>query len=166
MSEENSPKKEDLNDDNTKSENKLLAFAKSWLPFVAIIAVVYFGNVEIQSYLGRQALDETGLELLSLDQALSKAKRENKLVLADLSAIWCPSCRKLDQDVLANDQVQKAIDQNYVFARIEYESKEGEAFMKKYQVSGFPTLVVIDQNGNKVKKLPLTFSPEQFVSLL
>ena len=148
------------------AKSKLLTLAKSWLPFLVIGLAVYFGNVELQSYLGRQALNNTGLNILSLDEALDKARQENKLVLADMSAIWCPSCRKLDSDVLSNDKVKQSINEKYVFARVEYESAEGEAFMEKYNVSGFPTLLILDQDGNKLKKLPLTFNPNQFVTLL
>jgi len=138
----------------------------SWLPYVLIPLVVYFGNVEVQSYLGRQALEETGLAHIPLNEALAKAGAENKLVLADMSAIWCPSCRKLDQQVLANDAVKQAIAKDYVFSRIEYESDEGEAFMVKYQVRGFPTLLILDAEGNKLTQLPLTFSPAAFIDMI
>ena len=139
---------------------------RGWLPYVVIIAVFYFGNIEVQSYLGRKAMAETGLTMLSLDEALTKARAENKLVLADLSAVWCSSCRKLDKSVLSNQQVKAAIEKKYIFSRIEYESPEGKAFMAQYQVRGFPTLVVIDAEGSKVSVLPLTFDPGQFMTFL
>lgn len=139
---------------------------RGWLPYVVIIAVFYFGNIGVQSYLGRKAMAETGLTMLSLDEALTKARAENKLVLADLSAVWCSSCRKLDKSVLSNQQVKAAIEKKYIFSRIEYESPEGKAFMAQYQVRGFPTLVVIDAEGSKVSVLPLTFDPGQFMTFL
>lgn len=138
----------------------------SWASYIAIPLAIYFGNVEFQSYLGRQALEETGLELLSLEQAISKAKVENKLVLADMSAIWCPSCRKLDQEVLSKQAVKDAIEKNYIFSRTEYESKEGEKLMEKYNVRGFPTILVLDDSGKLVQQIPLTFDPEKFISLI
>ncbi len=138
----------------------------SWLPYIAIPLVVYFGNVEIQSYLGNKALEEVSLPKLSLEEAMSQAKAEDKLVLADMSAIWCPACRKLDRQVLSKEAVQEAVNERYVFSRIEYESDAGKAFMEKYGVSAFPTLLVLDADGNKLSKLPLTFSPEQFIGIL
>lgn len=138
----------------------------SWLPYIAIPLVVYFGNVEVQSYLGKKALEEIELPKLSLEEALSEAAIQDKLVIADLSAIWCPSCRKLDQNVLAKPEVKAAIERDFVFSRIEYESDEGKAFAEKYNVSGFPTLLVLDPQGNKLRKLPLTFSPQEFINLL
>lgn len=134
--------------------------------FLLIIAVVYLGYTEFQSALGRQALKNTGLSMLSLDEAIIKAKLENKLILVDMSAIWCPSCRKLDNNVLANSKVREAIEQSYIFARIEYESDEGEFFMNKYNVSGFPTLLVLNEDGEKIRKLGLTFNPDAFIEMI
>lgn len=139
---------------------------KSWAGIILLLAVAYFANVEVQSYLGRKALDATGMEVYPLDQALAKAAAENKLVLANMSAIWCPSCRKLDQSVFSDPAVHQAISRSYVFTRIEYESPDGKAFMEKYQVRGFPTLLVLDGNGKKLRQLPLTFDSRGFIALL
>ena len=143
---------------------------KSTLRSLVIIAVVavgaYFLNVEYQSRLGQKAIDATGLEVLNLQDALAKSKETGKPVLADLSAIWCPSCRRLDSEVLANEAVKSKIEKSYIFARIEYQSDEGSDFMERYQVSGFPNLLLIDGEGNKLKNLPRTFSPEVFLAAL
>ncbi len=153
-------------DSKNKPTNPILKQAKSWLPYLLIPLAVYFGNVELQTYLGEKALEDISMPQLSLDQALAQAKSENKLVLADMSAIWCPSCRKLDKEVLSNPEVQAAIDEHFVFSRIEYESNEGKTFMENYDVSGFPTLLILNAEGKKIQKLPLTFSPEHFIALL
>lgn len=139
---------------------------KNWVGIILLLGFAYFANVEIQSYLGRKALDATGMEVYPLDQALVKAAAENKQVLANMSAIWCPSCRKLDQTVLSDPAVHQAINRDYVFTRIEYESPEGKAFMEKYHVQGFPTLLVLDDTGRKLRQLPLTFNPREFMALL
>lgn len=144
--------------------------SKSTLRSLAIIVVValgaYFLNVEYQSHLGRKAIDATGLKMLSFDDALAESRKTGKPVLAELSAIWCPSCRRLDSEVLAHETVKAKIESDYLFARIEFESDEGAAFMERYQVSGFPNLLLIDGDGNKLKHLPRTFSPKEFLAAL
>ncbi len=134
--------------------------------FAAIVAAAYFINVEVQTRLGQSVLEEMTLERHSLPEALAQAKAENKLVLADMSAIWCPTCRSLDKHLFSNSEVQAAIEQKYVFARIEYESEEGEAFMEKYDVHSFPTLLVLTSNGEHIKELPITTYPEEFIPFL
>ncbi|MFT5083275.1 MAG: thioredoxin-related protein [Lentisphaeria bacterium] len=157
---ENTPIKE--NNTPSKPIKKWL----TWASYLAIPVIFYFANVEFQSYLGRQALSNIGIELLNIDQAMTKAAAENKYVLADMSAIWCATCRKLDSEVFSDERVKKAINERFVFARVEYESDEGESFMERYQVQAFPTVLVLDSEGKKLSRLPFTLDPEAFIEIL
>ena len=130
------------------------------LAMVALAA--YFINVEVQTRLGRTALRETGLEIHSLEQAFAIAQTESKPVLANLSAIWCPNCRKLDRKVFSDPAVGKTIERNFVYARIEYESEEGERFRQKYGLDGFPNLLILNADGTPVRRLQIGFDPEKF----
>lgn len=145
-----------------KLKRKLILYGS----FTAVLLIVYFGNVAIQTHLGKKALDATGLDYVDLETALTLAANQSKPILADLSAIWCPSCRKLDNQVFANAQVKQLINDEFIMARIEYESDAGKAFMKKYDVSGFPVLLVLNSQGEKIQQLPITFEPTEFVELL
>ena len=140
--------------------------AFSVILFIAAVVGAYFINVEVQSYFGRQALEKTGLQSLALKDSLVKAAAENKLVLVDVSAIWCPTCRRLDSEVFSNQEVRKTINEKYVFSRLEYESAEGTEFLEKHDAAGFPNLWVLDRNGNVVKHLRVTFDPPEFIAQL
>ena len=142
---------------------------RPWIKYLLIaaaVAALYFINVEVQTRLGEKALAATGLETYSLDEAFAKARAENKLVLADLSAIWCPTCRNLDKQVFSDETVKEAIRRNYVFARIEFESDEGEAFQQRYDTRSFPSLLVLSPSGELVRELPVTTEPAAFISAL
>ncbi len=135
----------------------------SWF-VVALIAVgIYFGNVEAQSYLGRRAITNTQLISVPFDEARAKAEREDKLILVDVSAVWCSNCRKLDNEVFSNPDVRKMINDKYIFSRIEYESGQGQMFLKAYETSGFPNLWLIRGDGTVVKQLNVTYSPDEFL---
>ena len=134
--------------------------------FGAVLLAAYFTNVQVQTYLGERALSETGLQVRDLESALAAAKTDSKYVLADLAAIWCPACRRLDRTVFSDQGVKARIERDFVFARIEYESEQGRAFMERYQVSGFPNLLILDSDGKLIKKLPVTFDPEEFSGAL
>jgi thiol:disulfide interchange protein len=88
------------------------------------------------------------------------------LILAEVSAVWCSSCRQLDNQVFADPEVRRTIDKRFVFSRIEYESEEGERFIEKYNVTGFPTLFLIRPDGTVARRLQVTFSPEEFLAQL
>ncbi len=134
---------------------------------IILISVMgYYSNKTVQGYLGQQAIDATGLESITLEEALQVAKRTNKLVLADLSAILCPACRKLDEQVFSNERVKTQLKQDFVYVRIEYESPEGKSFMQNYQVTGFPTLLVLNTKAEKLIQLPIDYEPLPFLATL
>ena len=134
---------------------------------IILISVMgYYSNKTVQGYLGQQAIDATGLESITLEEALQVANRSNKLVLADMSAIWCPACRKLDEQVFSNERVKTQLKQDFVYVRIEYESPEGKSFMQNYQVTGFPTLLVLNTKAEKLIQLPIDYEPLPFLATL
>jgi len=130
---------------------------------LVLVALGYFGNKGVQTYLGTQAVGDLSFRIYSLDEAKEVAKKEGKLVLADYSAIWCPSCRKLDTQVFANTEVAAEIDSNFVYARLDYDSEEGVEFAEQHALVGFPRVLILDAVGNKLTEMPLTFDPEEYL---
>ncbi len=142
---------------------------QKWLRYGAyalLPLVLYFINVEVQTRRGIAAMAASGLEFRPLAAALVQARQSGKPVLADFSAIWCPSCRRLHAEVFSAPAVQAAIGNDYLLAGIDYESAEAPAFMAKYGVSSFPTLLVLDADGHLLCRLPLTFDPAEFAAAL
>lgn len=140
-------------------DRRLARRAALW---IGLAAAVFFGNLQLQTTLGERALAATGLEIHSLDEGLVLAAREDKPVLAVVSAIWCSSCRTFDRRVLADRAVHGAIDDGYVFVRLEHGSEEGKAFRKRYGVRGLPAFAVLRADGSLVERLPVDFDPDVF----
>lgn len=134
--------------------------------YASIALAAYFLSVEVQSYWGRQAVERTGLVSVPLEQAFARAKTENKLVLVDVSAIWCSTCRKLDNAVFSDGGVKRFIGEHFIFTRLEYESEEGQQFLEEHEVSGFPNLWLLDGDEKVVKRLRVVFTPADFLSQL
>ena len=143
---------------------------KKNLLWVFIAAVVglggYFAHTEWQTQLGEAALKATALDFLPLETALARGKAQGKPVLVDFSAIWCPTCRAMHADVFTNQEVKQAIAQGYVLARVDYESPEAPAFMRRYAVQGFPTLLVVSADGTLLRRVPVVFDPAAFATSL
>jgi thioredoxin-related protein len=87
----------------------------------------------------------------SLSIALAEAKSSHKLVMIDFYTDWCGWCKKLDADTYPNPQVVKLSDQ-IVSVKVNAE-KEGVEAAKKYGVTGFPTVIFADGDGNLVHKV-------------
>lgn len=129
---------------------------------VAAVALVYYGNKGLNTYLGNQAVEKFTFTTYSFDEAKQKAAKEGKLVLADYSAIWCPSCRKLSSNVFANADIAEQINSHFVYARLDYDTSEGVAFAKTHELVGFPRVLVLTASGEKLTEMPLTFDPVEY----
>jgi thiol:disulfide interchange protein len=131
-----------------------------WIFVAAVVAIGgYFAHTSWQTQRGEAALKATALEFLPLEQALALAKVQGKPVLVDFSAIWCPTCRVLHAEVFTNATVKVAITTGFVLSRVDYESPEARAFMQRYDVQGFPSLLVLSADGALVRHVPVSFDP-------
>ncbi len=154
---------------NNTSASKFGQFAKQWLPrlrFPLFLVVLYFANHALQSYWGRDARDQTGFAATSFKQAKATAQEQGKQILVDVSAVWCGTCRKLDKVIFSNPDVQQVINDSYIFMRVEYDSDDGDRFIQDYGVRAYPTLLVLNAEGQLQRHLQLTFNPQNFISQL
>ncbi len=96
--------------------------------------------------------------LNNYDQAIRKAKNENKIVLADVSGKnWCIWCKRLDQEVFDTSEFKSFARKNLVLLLIDVPnpsspSSEAKEFMNKYPVNGYPTVFLLDKKGKILLK--------------
>jgi len=86
--------------------------------------------------------------------ALAKAKKEGKHVLLQIGGNWCVWCYRFNSFVLTDSTLKNILNNNYVVYHLNYSSENKNlAYMKKLgfpQRFGFPVLVVLDANGNRL----------------
>lgn len=81
------------------------------------------------------------------DQALAKAKAENKLVFVDVGAYWCPPCHDLDERTFVDEKVAARLADKYVALHIDAEKGEGPELVERYHVQAYPTMLVLEATG-------------------
>ena len=86
-------------------------------------------------------------------EVLSKAKAENKVLMVDFFTDWCKWCVELDKKVYTNSEVADFANKNQVNWKIDAEKGEGIELAKKFQVSGYPTVVFVDGNGDEIDRI-------------
>ena len=89
-----------------------------------------------------------------INTALKQARAENKRVLLDFGANWCPWCHLLHQVFTADDSVRRKLAAGYVVVMIDVNKRKGPArnaaVNEKYGKpikAGLPVLVVLDAGG-------------------
>jgi len=95
-----------------------------------------------------------------LEQALEKAKEENKVVLLEFTGSdWCPPCKMLEKNVLSTDTFKQYADASLVFGKLDFpRSKPQSPEVKKnnaqlsdqFNINAFPTLVLLAADGKEL----------------
>jgi thioredoxin 1 len=88
----------------------------------------------------------------SLKEAMIKAKKENKLIFLDVSAVWCGPCKLLKSTTFTEPAVGTYFNEKFISLEIDGEEGLGKEIVKKYQLKGYPSLLFIDSNGKLVKQ--------------
>ncbi len=94
-------------------------------------------------------------------KALEKAKADKKMVLMDFTGSdWCGWCIKMDKEVFSDPSFKQYAQDNLVLVELDFPhqkqlnaetKKQNDALAKEYGVEGFPTMVLLDADGKKVK---------------
>lgn len=90
-------------------------------------------------------------------KAEAQAKKENKLVLLDFTGSdWCGWCIKLNHETFSKSEWADYAKKNLVSVEVDFPRAKqqsaalksaNEALQKKYNVEGFPTIVVLKPDG-------------------
>lgn len=96
--------------------------------------------------------DEGGIQFKrgTWKEALTMAKKENKLIFVDIYATWCGPCKKLKKYTFADKKVGDFYNANFINVAIDGEEGEGVTLAQKYGVRAYPSLFFIDGNGEVV----------------
>jgi thiol:disulfide interchange protein DsbD len=99
-----------------------------------------------------------------LTSALASAKASGKLVFIDFEATWCGPCHTMDQYIWTDAEVAARLGSGFVGVKIDADTEK--AIVKKYNIAGYPTMVVVDATGKEVKRVVDYQSSQQMLAFL
>ena len=90
----------------------------------------------------------------TFDEALAKAKQENKLVFVDFYATWCGPCKQMAEKVFTDEEVGKYMNDKFVCMQIDVE-KEGwqKETAGNFNVTVLPTLIFFKADASVASRL-------------
>ena len=119
---------------------------------------------------------EPGVWSMDIEEVMLQAKnRKMPVLLLFTGSDWCHWCKKLDEEFLSKTVWQQFAKENLMLGYLDFpkdEKKVPEQFRarnhemaEKFGIEGYPTLVLVDENGGKITniKIPFNEKPERFV---
>ena len=107
----------------------------------------------------KKVYDETINPITQIDQAVAKAKAEDKFVVCQVGGNWCPWCLRFADFATNDSAISRMIDDNFVYIHVNYNPRKSENDEKQQLAKrmlerlnnparfGFPVFVVLDQEG-------------------
>ncbi len=149
--------------DTTTLVNEAVRLMKSVSGFIVVLLLtssVFCALMVTKSYA------ETGdlVAWMKYDQALAKAKKENKHIIVNFTTSWCGWCKKMKASTYSNPLVVKTLSEKFVAAKVDGDSydvlklTEGDITEKgltlQYGVRGYPTTWFLEPSGAKIAPAP------------
>ncbi len=80
-------------------------------------------------------------------RALEAAGAENKLVFMDCYTSWCGPCKLLSTQIFPQPEAGEYFNPRFVSLKVDMEKGEGVELRKKYDVNAYPTLLILNAQG-------------------
>ncbi len=128
------------------------------------------------------------IQWTDINTSMTKQKDAPKFVLVDLYTSWCGWCKKMDDNTFSDPSISKVINDNFYAVKFDAEQQATLVFKGseyKYTESGgrgvhqlakdwgtvngrigYPTVVILDAEGNKLGAYPGYKDVEQMSKLL
>jgi uncharacterized protein YyaL (SSP411 family) len=94
----------------------------------------------------------------------AKAKKEHKIIVLDIEAVWCHWCHVMDKKTYANKEVKALLDKHFLFVKVDHDARPDLA--QKYRDYGWPATIFLDGDGKELVKRAGYIAPDNMVSLL
>ena len=137
------------------------------LGIVVLFIIVIYAVSTIEKNTETQQSQNQSIKLqwnIDLNSGFLLAQKSNKLVFVDFYADWCGYCKELDENTYTDTYVQQRLAQKYVLVKINVDQNPDLA--SKYKVYGLPTLVILDANGNEIKRQEVYVTPSELLNII
>jgi len=140
-----------------------------------VIAICWLWPVAL---FAQQRLNRPFVQFENWQSVLLEAKKQKKNIFVDAYTTWCGPCRQMDKEVYRDKRVVAYLDSNFISIKVQIDRNDkdpvevktwyGDARMlsEKYNITSFPSLIFVDQDGRLVDIRRGFHSVPEFIAIL
>ena len=104
----------------------------------------------------------------NLAATIAEAEKEQKPVLIDFYADWCPPCKEMELVTFSAPAIAAELNEHWLLVKVDgtISTSSLKELQKKYRALGFPTLVLLSADGAILDTLSGFQSPGELLPLL
>ncbi|MCE7697480.1 MAG: thioredoxin family protein [Methanobacterium paludis] len=144
---------------------KVIIMKKLFLGLGIILVVVMMVLMVLNQ--SNTASNQTHVDITwhtDLNSSLQEAKNTNKPVFIDFYENGCTYCKQLDEQTLSDSGVKEKLSQGYVMVKINTDQNPDLA--SQYKIYELPTLVILNSNGQEIKRQEGYLTVDQLLNWL
>ena len=121
----------------------------------------WLGLLLLTAMIGQAANDSIRFEAHTLEEAKELAKQRKKMIFVDVYTEWCRPCKWMAQNAFKAPEVAEFFNEHFVNAKIDAEKQR--EFTQEYGVQVYPTLIVLDADGNTQHRIAGALTAERLL---
>ncbi len=102
-----------------------------------------------------------------VDAGIALAKKEGKSVMLEFTGSdWCPPCIMMNKQVFSKDEFFKTASKDFILVHIDFPKadeklkEKNKPHAEKYEVEGFPTVILLDAEGKEFDRFLASTYPD------
>ncbi len=113
----------------------------------------------------------------SLDEVVEQAQADDRPILIEIYAPWCPYCQRMQKTVYSHTTVKSYLQDHFVYARLNSDTTDGTHTFQGRTLStdqlasalgakGVPTTVFLSADGSPIARQPGFVKRPQFLRMI
>jgi len=115
-----------------------------------------------------EVIEPASIEFLegNIIQAREIAEESGKMVLIEVYASWCASCRLMEETTFRSPQVVEKVAADFIAVRLDVNGLEGKLFVLENKVEVLRALVITDPKGVIIRQVEKALGSAEMIDLL